>query len=274
MTIANEVDHVKYNGNGATVDFPVPFKIFAKTDLKVVLVDADGVEDVQVLDTDYEIDDADVGTATGNVTFDVAPPSGYEVLIRRYRELSQGTSIRDNGAYNPGSHEDALDVQVMHSQRLAYDLKRCLRVQENEDEDVAQLPPPEDRAGRYLAFDASGNPEMRSEAAVVREKMWVREGPLTTGSNDRFGIYRALQSETYTRLDVQLATVPTGASVTVRLVKNGTTEVGTVTISAGGEYQIATGLNISLVAGDKIRPEITAVGSTTPGETATIRMLP
>jgi hypothetical protein len=274
VTIANEVDSQFYAGNGTAVEFPVPFKIFSKEDLRVILIDADGVEDVQALDTDYTIEDSDVGTVTGKVTFTDAPEIGHTILIRRFRDLSQDTRIRDNSNYNPGIHESALDAQVMHSQRLAYDLKRCLRILEAEGEGVAQLPSAQDRANRYLRFDSDGNIELTSSAAVLSPKMWVREGNLTTGSNDRFAFWRALENESYTRMDVQVSDAPTGGDLVIELIKNGTETVGSVTVPAGEDYAIEVGLEIDLEEGDYVRPEITLVGTSTPGASATIRMLP
>lgn len=276
MTVDNVVDWVFYSGDGTATVFPFPFKIFAAADLRVVLIDADDVPDVQVITTEYTIPVADLGSSEGNVTMLTAPPTGSRLLVRRKRPLEQGTRIRDNGVYNAGLHENAIDVLLMQTQGLQYSVSRSVQFPETEETapDVAVLPSAAERANKYIKFDADGNPEYVTDAVSETSKHWTREGDLTTTSNALFGEYTAFQSETYTRLHIRVHTAPTGSPVVVEILKNGTTVIGSVSLPAGSLSALAEGLAMSLVNGDYIQPQIASVGSSTPGTTMTLTLRP
>lgn len=276
MTVLNETDWVFYSGDGVTTVFPIPFKLFAKADCRIVQIDADGVPTVKALTTDYTIPTSDLGASEGNATMLVAPPVGERLLVRRSRELTQTTRIRDNSEYNAGLHENAIDALLMQTQSLKYTADRSLQFPETEEDapDVAVLPSVTERANKYIKFDADGNPEYVTDAVSETSKFWGREGTLTTGSNANFPFYRAHQTETYTRMSLQVDTAPVGSAISVEIVKNGVTVVATLEIPDGETYAEDDGLSISLVDGDYIRPSIALVGSTSPGTTLTVTVLP
>ncbi len=159
MTISSAVCVNQYTGNGATATYAFSFRILAEADLLVTSVTTAGVESTLVLDTDYTVSweegDAD-GTITltaGNLT------SGYGLTIRRERDMTQTTDIRNGGPFFQELVENALDHQTMLSQQLQAQVDRSLKVAETDDTDLDMtLPVAADRASNYLAFDADGEP--------------------------------------------------------------------------------------------------------------------
>jgi hypothetical protein len=56
VTISAAYAPDRYAGNGSTTNFTVSFPFFGEDEIQVILVtDATGVEDVQVLNTDYSV---------------------------------------------------------------------------------------------------------------------------------------------------------------------------------------------------------------------------
>ncbi len=55
MTVTSTNQKVQFNGNGSTTVFAYNFKIFASSDLSVILRSAAGTETVQQLTTNYTV---------------------------------------------------------------------------------------------------------------------------------------------------------------------------------------------------------------------------
>lgn len=117
MAILTESRSVEYEGDGADVSFPVPFKFLADADL-VVAVTYDGTRTVKTLDVHYTVtgeNDDDGGT----VTFVTAPVDGSTVTIERAGiEFTQPVAFRSQGTFSPATHERALDRLTMIAQEL------------------------------------------------------------------------------------------------------------------------------------------------------------
>jgi len=109
MAVTSSVSSVQYNGNGATTVFAYTFEVFDDDDLVVNLVNSTtGAATLQVRGTHYEVNGVGLD-AGGNVTFTTAPASGYVVDIRTDMDLTQPTVFRNQGAFLPSSHEQAMD---------------------------------------------------------------------------------------------------------------------------------------------------------------------
>lgn len=160
MTLASAVSRVDYVGNGSTDTYQYTFKIFSATDLLVTVRDTSGVETTLVYLTDYTVtgvgstSGGDVVLTAGNLTTD------YALTIRRVRSVTQETDIRNQGAFYPEIHEDAMDHQVMLIQQQQDELARTIKLPETEAGTAVNttLPSADSRAGMVLGFDGSGNP--------------------------------------------------------------------------------------------------------------------
>lgn len=110
------------------------FRIFAQTDLLVTKrAVATGIETTLALTTDYTV--TGVGSITGGSITLVAGllAAGNLLVIRRVRQLTQDTDIRNQGSFYPEIHEDALDHQMMVQQQQQDELDRSLKLAETVD---------------------------------------------------------------------------------------------------------------------------------------------
>lgn len=156
MTITAQTSKTgPYNGSGTTTVFSYTFEVQDETHLVVTLADAAGGETVQVLNTDYTV--SGVGNAGGGqITMTTAPASGYTLTISRDVPITQEVDLENRRSVAPEVLEDAYDKLTQIAQDFSEQLGRAIRVSVSSSE-PAELSAA-DRAGRFLAFDASGNP--------------------------------------------------------------------------------------------------------------------
>jgi hypothetical protein len=159
MTISSTTVKNSYSGNGSTTAFAYTFKIFANTDLQVIIRSSTGTETVKTLTTHYTV--SGVGDASGgNVTFTSGniPASGETVVIRRAVPQTQAIDYIANDPFPAESHEEGLDRATMTIQQMQEELDRSFKVSRTntisspEFTDDAST-----RASKTLGFDSSGN---------------------------------------------------------------------------------------------------------------------
>jgi len=126
MTVTSTNQKVQFNGNGSTTVFAYNFKIFASSDLSVILRSAAGTETVQQLTTNYTV--SGVGEASGgNVTMGTAPASGTTLTILRVQPNLQGLDLVPNDPFPAGSMEDALDKLTFMVQTHDEEIGRSIK---------------------------------------------------------------------------------------------------------------------------------------------------
>lgn len=155
MTVQTEVLSHQFAGNGATVDFDFDFTIFDSSEIRVREIDnATGVAILKTIATHYTVR---VNENGGRVTMLTAPAAGKTLDLRCEPDVTQPTSIKNQGNFRQEIHERAFDRRTQHDQYL---LRRILRSPHIADygEPNAVLLIPYDRAGKYLAFDANKEP--------------------------------------------------------------------------------------------------------------------
>ena len=163
MTISTTTNRVTYTGNGVTVAFSFPYAFFAKADLVVIeTVIATGVQTTKALTTDYTIsgsvDALGHYSSGGTVTAVAAPASTKTWTIYRDPTATQTTDLVENDPMPAESLEAALDYQTMLNQRTRDIAARSLQQPEGDSATIDRLPAKVDRASKYLAFDADGDP--------------------------------------------------------------------------------------------------------------------
>ena len=160
MTVSTTTLKVSYSGNGSTAAFAYTFKVFAQSELKVIIRSSAGVETTKTLTTHYTV--SGVGSASGgNVTFTSGniPASGETVVILRDTPLTQATDYVENDPFPAASHMDALDKLTHITQEMQEELDRTLK----DSKTVTDLTTPEfsedaaARADKLLAFDDDGD---------------------------------------------------------------------------------------------------------------------
>lgn len=159
MTISSTYSPAQASGNDVAVEFGFTFKTFAAADLVVVLTSSAGVETTLTLTTHYSVSlNADQNNNPGGtVTMVTAPATGETLTIARELSPLQETDIANGGGFYPEVLEDALDRLTMLSQQNGDILARSLRSSVAGGA-VGDLPTVADRASKYLAFDANGDP--------------------------------------------------------------------------------------------------------------------
>jgi len=168
MTVTSTNQKVQFNGNGSTTVFAYNFKIFAQTDLSVILRSAAGTETVQQLTTNYTV--SGVGVASGgNVTMGVAPPSGTTLTILRVQPNLQGLDLVPNDPFPAGSMEDALDKLTFMVQTHDEEIGRSIKASKtNVIADSEFTVSATDRANKLFSFDSSGNLSIAQELGTYR----------------------------------------------------------------------------------------------------------
>lgn len=153
-----------FSGTGAQTAFPFGFKVFAASDVLVVQTDTQGIETPLTLTAQYSVAlNADQNANPGGtVTLLSAPPAGYLVTIASAVAPTQGSSIPNNGGFYPKVIEQALDKLTILAQQTAEVVSRSVRFALSDSNPSGALPTATVRAGKFLAFDAGGNPTAAS----------------------------------------------------------------------------------------------------------------
>jgi len=159
MTISSTTVKNSYSGNGSTTAFAYTFKIFANTDLQVIIRSSTGTETVKTLTTHYTV--SGVGDASGgNVTFTSGntPATGETVVIRRAVPQTQAIDYIANDPFPAESHEEGLDRATMTIQQMQEELDRSFKVSRTNTITSSEFTDSaSDRASKTLGFDSSGD---------------------------------------------------------------------------------------------------------------------
>ena len=198
---------VQYTATSSQTVFAYGFSIFNDSDLKVYVGST-----VKTLTTDYTVSGAGT-TAGGNVTFGTGLTSGDIVTIYRDLPVSRTTDYQANGDLLAESLNDDLDKLAMMIQQVEYDLNsRTLRF----GQFTTGIPLSEftenatDRAGKVLAFDSSGDPNITQELGTY-------QGTDATTTTAAYSIRDIVKSTTTAQLNniyICTATSPSGTALT------------------------------------------------------------
>ena len=170
MTISSTTVKNSYSGNSSTTAFAYTFKIFADTDLQVIIRSSTGAETVKTLTTHYTVSGA--GDASGgNVTFTSGniPASGETVVIRRAVPQTQAIDYIANDPFPAESHEEGLDRATMTTQQVQEELDRSLKLSRTNTMTSTEFTVgATDRANKVLSFDSSGELSVTQELGTFK----------------------------------------------------------------------------------------------------------
>lgn len=141
MTVATTTNKVIYTGNGSTTVFPFTFGTLPSGDLVVTLYDLNGVAIPQTEITHYTVTGKGAEDG-GSVTFLVAPPNGYTVLIQRLLPFTQPTDYKNQGSFYPRTHESSFDRATMQIQQLGEADGRTIKIPPQVQGVSTELPTP------------------------------------------------------------------------------------------------------------------------------------
>lgn len=148
-------------GNDVTVTFPFIFKVFLTTDLLVETIQAGAVDSTTlVLNTDYTAflnanQDTDPG---GSITLLAAAlPTGSRLIITSVVPELQSVVLTNLGGFYPDVINGALDRLTILVQQLQVDVDRAIKFPLTDNSEAVDLPPAEQRAGKFLYFGSDGS---------------------------------------------------------------------------------------------------------------------
>ena len=171
MTVSSTTVKNSYSGNGSTTQFAYGYKIFADSDLIVIIrVNSTGTETVKTLTTHYTV--AGAGDASGgSITFTSGntPASGETVVIIREVPQTQAIDYIANDPFPAESHEEGLDRGTMTTQQVQEEVDRSLKLSRTNTMTSTEFTVgATDRANKVLSFDSSGELSVTQELGTFR----------------------------------------------------------------------------------------------------------
>lgn len=235
MTVTNTTRYAgPYIGNGTTSVFPFVFKVFAATDINVLLTTTSlGTSTTLTLNTDYTVSlnanqDTNPGGSVTLLSGNLA--SGFSLLIRSVVLATQSVALTNQGGFYPDVINDALDRGIIIDQQQNDRDNRAIRVASNElGGNGLVLPPAIDRAGQYLAFDSTGNVDIGG--AVPDQRYYGSKASDPSTRNDG----TAMQAgDLYYNVTANVMKVYTGSAWATVTSQPTDGDKGDITLSGGG----------------------------------------
>jgi len=196
MTISSTTVKNSYSGDGSTTQFNYTFKIFADSDLQVIIRSAAGTETVKTITTHYTV--AGAGNANGgSITFTAGniPTSTETVVLRRAVPQTQAIDYIANDPFPAESHEEGLDRAAMTTQQIQEELDRAIKLSRTNTMTSTEFTVgATDRANKVLAFDSSG------ELSVTQE-LGTYQGTDTTVTTEAYSVRDIIKSTTAAQLN-------------------------------------------------------------------------
>jgi hypothetical protein len=146
IMLAHVENRITYSGNGNATEFAYQFKILNRTDIKVLLTDADGKE--KLLTKDYYVDVEKsvvrypgyaVGAEVPESERPPALPTGWKLTIYREVPVTQETDLPDQYPFN--QVEAIGDKLTMIAQQLTDTTDRSLKIGVSKSSDIDTVIP-------------------------------------------------------------------------------------------------------------------------------------
>ena len=170
MTISNTSIKNSYSGNGSTATFNYTFKIFADSDLQVIIRSSSGTETVKTITTHYTVAGAG-NTSGGSITFTSGniPTSTETVVIRRAIPQTQSIDYIANDPFPAESHEEGLDRAMMSIQQVQEELDRSIKLSRTNTITSTEFTvDATNRSNKVLAFDGTGEISIAQELGTFK----------------------------------------------------------------------------------------------------------
>ena len=196
MTVSTTIIKSSHNGNGSTTTFAYNFKIFADTDLVVIIRSSTGTETTKTLTTHYTV--AGAGDASGgSITFTAGniPVTGETVVIRRNVPQTQAIDYIANDPFPAETNEEGLDRATMIAQQVSEATDRSIKLSRTNTMTSTEFTVgATERANKILAFDSSG------EISVTQE-LGTYQGTDATVTTEAYNVRDIIKSTTTAQLN-------------------------------------------------------------------------
>jgi hypothetical protein len=170
MTISSTTVRNSYSGDNSTTTFSYTFKIFADSDIQVIIRSTDGTETIKTITTHYTVTGAGA-SGGGSVIFTSGniPTSTQTVVLRRNIPQTQAIDYIANDPFPAESHEEGLDRATMAIQQLQEEVTRSLKLSKTNTMTSTEFTVGASaRANKILAFDANGEISVTQELGTYR----------------------------------------------------------------------------------------------------------
>ena len=262
MTVSSTTTKVSASGDGSTAAFNYTFKIFANSEMEVIIRSSTGTETTKTLTTHYNVSGAG-NDSGGTVTFTSGniPASGETVVLRRKLALTQGTDYVENDPFPANSHEDGLDRLTMITQGIQEELDRAFKVSKTnsittpEFTDAASA-----RASKALGFSSDGNTLAVVDSIIQPTSLSSAAGKMVRVNSGETSYEFQTPAQVFTNL---LATESNGI---IAHAGSGAAEPRTIT-GTSNEITLANGDGVSGNPTVSIPSAVTFTGKTITGGT-------
>jgi hypothetical protein len=168
MTISSTTVKNSYSGNSSTTVFAYTFKIFADSDIQVIIRSSTGTETTKTITTHYTVSGA--GDANGgSVTFLTAPVTGETVVLIRNVPQTQAIDYIANDPFPAETHEEGLDRATMTIQQMQEEINRSIKLSKTNTMTSTEFAvAAADRANKILAFDSTGEISVTQELGTYK----------------------------------------------------------------------------------------------------------
>jgi hypothetical protein len=170
MTISSTTVRNSYSGDNSTTTFSYTFKIFADSDIQVIIRSTDGTETIKTITTHYTVTGAGA-SGGGSVIFTSGniPTSTQTVVLRRNIPQTQAIDYIANDPFPAESHEEGLDRATMAIQQLQEELTRSIKLSKTNTMTSTEFSVGASaRANKILAFDTNGELSVTQELGTNR----------------------------------------------------------------------------------------------------------
>lgn len=169
-----------YNTDGSTTSFAITFQYLEDSDIVASLLNkTTSATIIGTLNSDYSIADNTPPTIGGNVTIlahafgSIANgsgqiPAGYTLTFNQNIPLTQVEDYPEGGVFPSAATTQALDKLTLIDQQQAVKIQYSVQAPVTDVNPQMTLPPASIRTGKYLGFDANGNPVVTSSVGTTR----------------------------------------------------------------------------------------------------------
>ena len=170
MTVSSTTVKNSYSGDGSQTTFVYGYKIFADSDIKVIIRSATGTETVKTITTHYTVTGAG-SSSGGNVVFTSGniPTNTETVVLIRDVPQTQAIDYIANDPFPAETHEEGLDRATMTTQQIQEELDRSIKLSRTNTMTSTEFAVgATDRASKVLGFDANGELTVTQELGTNR----------------------------------------------------------------------------------------------------------
>ena len=243
--ISNVSRRVVYAASG-TGPYAFTFEILAASDIAVYKGDT-----LLTLTTDYSV--TINANGTGSVTL-VTTAGTSNITIVGSKTIQRTTDFTTGGDFFANTLNNELDAQTIFIQQVAETAERGMKAPVTDPTDINMtLPRKADRAGKYLAFDANGNPEPGPTSSAVDQVAAIADEIQAVAAIDNQVVTVAGQSAQINTLAPISASITTVAGIAPSVVTVAALNSAQLTAIAGATA------DMSVLA--PIVPQITNVSS-------------